>query len=123
MDLSPTLVSSSLLISPILWPADGGGEFYDHDYNTPLESDVDFGGQIQVDADTGIDHVPLPQDALPSESIPPVPPQTDNNNNDKPVDLLTLVPAFQQMPPVCLIYLQSVIAHITGVETGTNATN
>ncbi|KAG2029484.1 hypothetical protein BDR03DRAFT_1018321 [Suillus americanus] len=38
VDSSPTLVSSSLPASPILWPADDdGGEFYDHDYDTPLE--------------------------------------------------------------------------------------
>lgn len=114
MDSSPTLVSSSLPASPILWPADDGGEFYDDDYDTPLEVG-DFGGQIQVDAGTGIDHVPLPQesDALPPESIPPVLPQNDNNDEGEPEDLLTLVPAFRQTPPVRLVYLQSVIAHIT----------
>ncbi|KAG1849038.1 hypothetical protein F4604DRAFT_1935130 [Suillus subluteus] len=117
MDSSPTLVSPSLPASPILWPADDGGDFYNHDYDTPLEvgdtdeydhemlldldqrSDVDFGGQIQVDEDTGIDHVPLPQDALPPESIPPVPPPTNNNDDGEPEDPLTLVPAFRQTPP------------------------
>ncbi|KAG1886462.1 hypothetical protein F4604DRAFT_1917260 [Suillus subluteus] len=48
---------------------------------------------------------------------------TNNNDDGEPEDLLTLVPAFRQTPPVRLVYLQSVISHITGAETVTDATN
>ncbi|KAG1734055.1 uncharacterized protein EDB91DRAFT_1251100 [Suillus paluster] len=147
-DTSPTLVASSLPASPRFWPADsadddtslealpdselGNTGDYSYDYDMPLDFDqqldISSRDQLEVSMSDSIDHNPKPEpwESLPPESIS----QSDNHNNnpvqdsdDEFEDLVTLVPAFRQTPPMRLVYLQSAIAHITGVATVTDATN
>ncbi|KAG2343762.1 hypothetical protein BDR05DRAFT_947875 [Suillus weaverae] len=128
MDTSPTVFSLSLPPSPKIIAEDS------HDVITDTQ-DLDF--DDYQDDTTLLDEASRTRSASP-EFIENVDNAPTNPNADNPVpsamnhagpgaddeDLLQeLVPAFQQTPPVRLLYLQAAITHIIGSSTVAEATN
>ncbi|KAG1813651.1 uncharacterized protein BJ212DRAFT_1482550 [Suillus subaureus] len=150
MDTSPTVYSSSLPPSPNLIVEDSHDvitdiQDLDFDYYQDDTTLLDEGNSRNNDIfyDDDLDHPrSLSPPSHPQSTSPefienvdnaPMNPSADNpvpptmNHAGSGADdedlLQELIPAFQQTPPVRLLYLQAAIAHIIGSSTVTKATN